>query len=67
MSKKSLKTYPLNISIPLFLFCFGPIWAYLSGQKVDFQSFRFCPIVEFMISLYKLNTRGAGPTYFHKL
>jgi hypothetical protein len=37
-----------------------------SAQKVNFNIFRFCPIVKSMISLYKLNTRGAGPISFHK-
>ena len=37
-----------------------------SAKKVYFNFFRFCPIVKSVISLYKLNTRGAGPISFHQ-
>ena len=38
-----------------------------SAQKANLIFFRFRPIVRSMTSLYKLNTRGAGPISFHKL
>ena len=36
------------------------------GSKSNFKLFRFRPIVISMISLYKLNTRGAGPISYRK-
>ena len=36
-------------------------------KKIDLKIVSFCPIVKFMISLYKLNTRGAGQISFQKL
>ena len=66
-NKKKVRKYtPQNVAIMLLLVCFGPIWVYFSGQKVNLKIFSFCLIVKFMISLYKLNTRGAGPISFYE-
>ena len=58
-------THP-NVVIPHLLVYPRTIMVDLSAQKVIFIFFRFCPIVKFMISLYKLNTRCAGPISFWK-
>ena len=58
-------THP-NVAIPHLLVYSRTILVDFSAQKVNFKIFRFCPIVKSMISLYKLNTRGAGPISFHK-
>ena len=62
--KSIRKNTPQNVALPLLLVCFGPILAYFLGQPVNFRIFSFCP--KFMISLYKLNTRGAGKNSFLK-
>ena len=58
---------PPNVAIPHLLVYSRTLLVDFSAQKVNFKNFRFCPIVKPMISLYKLNTRGAGPISFHKL
>ena len=60
------KHTPPNVAIPHLLVYSRTILVDFSAQKGNFKIFRFCPIVKSMISLYKLNTRGAGPISFHK-
>ena len=65
--KKVRKHAPQKVAIPLLIVCFGPMLCFFSGQKFIFKIFRFFPIVRSLISLYKLNTRGAGPIFFQRL
>ena len=59
-----LKTYPPNVAFPHLLVYSRTILIDFLAHKVNFNCFRFCPIVKFMISLSKLTMRGAGPIFF---
>ena len=57
-----------NIPHQMLVFCIfwytlEQYWQ-LIWPKKSILFFRFCPIVKSMISLYKLNTRSAGPIFF---
>ena len=51
----------------IFWYTLDQYWCFFSVQKVHLNLFSCCPIVKSMTSLYKLNTRSAGPISFHKL
>ena len=60
------KHTPPNVAILHLLVYSRTMLVDFSAQKVNFKKFRFRPIIKSMISLYKQNTRGAGPISFHK-
>ena len=61
----SQKTYLQMLLFRIFWYALEQYWQIFRPKKF-ISVFRFRPIVKSMISLFKLNTRAAGPISFHK-
>ena len=61
------KHIPPPVAFPHLLVYSITILIDLSAHKVNFNCFWFWPSVKFMIFLYKLTMRGAGPIFFCSL